>query len=250
MIQLEKIELVAGIGTPLEKKIINQLDLRIEKEEWITVIGTNGAGKSTLLNLVAGECFPTSGNIYVEDEDVTSKDSFQRSNQISRVFQNPLDGSIGELTVAENMALARQRGTTRKFSPALSKKNRIEFQEQLASLNLGLEKHLDKKMNLLSGGQRQAVSLLMAVLQPVKILLLDEHTSALDPKTAEIIMGFTEKLIRERKLTALMVTHSLHQALGYGNRTLLLHNGEAAATLSGPTRSSFTTRDLMALYEN
>ncbi len=249
MIELNNVKQVVGQGTPLERWVLNGINLKIQEGEFVTVIGTNGAGKSTLLNGVAGECLPTCGTIQIDGQDVTRLESYQRAKWIARVFQDPLMGSCGDLTVAENMALASQRGSFRSLRRALSSQIRSKFKEALVDLNLGLEERLDVPMNQLSGGQRQAISLVMSTLSPMKVLLLDEHTSALDPRTAEHIMNVTAQIIREKKLTALMVTHSLSQAIRYGSRTILLHEGRVVRDLSGPERVGLSVKDLLAMYE-
>lgn len=252
MIEIKNIKLVVSEGTPLERSILNGINLKIGAGEFVTVIGTNGAGKSTLLNIISGECFPSQGKIEIDGKDVTLLPSYHRAHWVARVFQDPLIGSCGELTIAENMALAMGRGGTpgikRDLKRAVTRQLRSHFQEALTKLNLGLETRLDTPMNQLSGGQRQAVSLVMSTLSPMKILLLDEHTSALDPKAAEQIMNRTDQIVREHHLTALMVTHSLTQALHFGSRTVLLHEGKVARDLAGQERSSLSAHDLLDLY--
>jgi putative ABC transport system ATP-binding protein len=248
MIEIKNVNFSVSIGTPLERAILNGINLKIGTGEFVTVIGTNGAGKSTLLNLISGECLATGGSIEIDGEDATRLSSYQRAHWVARVFQDPLLGSCGELTVAENMALAARRGCKRSLKRGVTHSLRTQYQEVLASLKLGLENRLDTLMNQLSGGQRQAVSLVMSTLSPMKILLLDEHTSALDPKTAEQVMHTTNQMMRENNLTALMVTHSLTQALQHGTRTILLHGGKVARDLLGSERSSLSAHNLLDLY--
>ena len=248
MIELKNIKLTVAQGTASEKAILNGIDLSIGKGEFVTVIGTNGAGKSTLLNLISGECLPTQGTIEIGGEDVTSSGTYQRASQISRVFQDPLVGSCGELTIEENMALAGQRGKVRGLRKAITSQLRAQFREALAGLKLGLENKLNIPMSQLSGGQRQAVSLVMSTLNPLKVLLLDEHTSALDPRTAEQIMIATDRVVRENQLTALMVTHSLTQALRFGTRTVLLDQGKVGRDFSGLDRSALSAHKLLEFY--
>ncbi len=245
MIILDSIKVTFSPGTVMEKPALKSIDLSIQEGEFITVIGSNGAGKSTLLNAISGEILTTNGKIFIDEEDVTRRPSYKRSNLVARVFQDPLAGTCGDLTVIENLALAERRGHSRYWSRAITKKNRQVFAHSLERLKLGLESRLDTPMSLLSGGQRQAVSLLMATLSPLKILLLDEHTSALDPKTADSIMNLTQEIIQEKKLTALMVTHSLHQALQAGNRTIMLHEGKIIFDTQGEERSKLTIKDLL-----
>ncbi|MCW8994513.1 MAG: ATP-binding cassette domain-containing protein, partial [Psychromonas sp.] len=212
------------------------------------VIGSNGAGKSTLLNTIAGDIKSTRGSIYFSDRDVTKLPATERTKDIARVFQDPLAGTCGNLTVEENMALAYGRGKRGSFSLALNNKLRGIFREQLSRLNLGLENRLDSEMGLLSGGQRQSVSLLMSALQPSTILLLDEHTAALDPKTAALIMDISSQIIAEKKLTVMMVTHSMRQALDHGSRTVMLHEGKIIFDLTGKERAAYQVKDLLNLF--
>lgn len=248
MIRLENIVVTFGPGTVMEKQALRGLNLQIEEGEFITVIGSNGAGKSTLLNTIAGEIIPLSGQIIMDSEDVTKEQTDERANLVARVFQDPLAGTCGELTIAENMALAHRRGMLRGWRKAITRSERELFQHTLERLGLGLESRLETPMSLLSGGQRQAVSLLMATLSPLKILLLDEHISALDPKTADFIMALTRDIISEGNLTALMVTHSLHQALQTGTRTIMLHEGRIIYDVAQEERSKLTVQDLLGKF--
>lgn len=248
MIQLKNIHITFGEKTVLERKAIKGISLNIQEGDFITVIGSNGAGKSTLLNSIAGDVELSKGSIFIDEENVTFKKSYERSHVVSRVFQDPLIGTCGNLTIAENMALAIDRGQKRFFKNALSKERKHTFQNILKDLKLGLEDRLDTDMSLLSGGQRQAISLLMATLSSSKILLLDEHTSALDPKTADFILKLTQKIVQEKSLTTLMVTHSLQQALSIGNRTIVLHNGKLIYDVSGKERENLTIEDLLAHF--
>ena len=199
--------------------------------------------------MLSGEILADFGSVRIGDLDVTNWDAARRAKLVARVFQNPLMGSCGDLTIEENLALAAKRGMPRKLKPALDKSFRSYCQTQLASLGLGLETRLGDRMGLLSGGQRQAVSLLMSTLAPNQMLLLDEHTAALDPKTAEYVMGLTDRMVRERKLTTLMVTHSMKQALIWGDRTIMLHEGQIIFDLSGEARSKLTVADLLQQFE-
>lgn len=248
MIRLSDIQVVFGRGTPLEKKAISKIDLTIETGSFVTVIGSNGAGKSTLLGVLAGDVLPTAGKVVIGETDVTRKPTAQRAGQVARVFQDPLAGSCGALSIEENLALAASRGQARGLGPALGKNRREFFRERIASLNLGLENRLKDRMDLLSGGQRQAVSLVMATLAGSDVLLLDEHTAALDPGMAEFVMGLTNKVVTERKLTTLMVTHSMRQALDYGTRTIMLHAGEIVLDVSGDDRKGLEVEDLINMF--
>lgn len=248
MISLKNIKVTFNPGLITEKKSLRGVDLKINQGEFITVIGSNGAGKSTLLNVIAGEILATAGSIKIDEINVTNKASYERAGLVARVFQDPLAGTCGDLTIAENLALAERRGSTRGFSLALTKAKREEYRSILSRLKLGLEDRLDAMMSTLSGGQRQAVSLLMATMSPLKILLLDEHISALDPKTAAFVMQLTQQIITEKKLTALMVTHSLSQALAYGTRTVMLHEGKIIFDVDGQERKTLTPQDLLAKF--
>lgn len=248
MIGLENIHVVFGRGTPLEKKALNGLNLTIEEGSFVTVIGSNGAGKSTLLGVLAGDVIPSSGKVTVGTDDVTRKATASRAGLVARVFQDPLTGSCGALTIEENLSLASRRGKARGLTPALGSKRREFFRERISELGLGLENRMGDRMDLLSGGQRQAVSLVMATLSGSQVLLLDEHTAALDPGMAEFVMKLTHRIVEERKLTTLMVTHSMRQALDYGTRTVMLHGGEVILDVSGDHRRDLQVEDLIAMF--
>lgn len=248
MIILKNIKVTYNAGDITEKKALRGIDLNIDEGEFITVIGSNGAGKSTVLNAIAGEAIPSHGSITIDKIDVTQAPPFKRAKMVARVFQDPLAGTCADLTIAENLALAERRGYSRGLQLALSKAKHEEYKILLSRLKLGLENRLDTLMGMLSGGQRQAISLLMATLSPLKILLLDEHTSALDPKTASFVMQLTDSIIAEKKLTALMVTHSLHQALMSGTRTIMLHEGKIIYDVRGEERKKLTIQDLLKRF--
>jgi putative ABC transport system ATP-binding protein len=236
-------------GTPMENRALRGLDLMIPSGEFVTVIGSNGAGKSTMLNALSGDLLVDSGSIVVDDTDVTRKTAWQRSDLVSRVFQDPMAGTCEALTIEENLALAWRRGERRGVRFALNREVREIFRDKLSILGLGLENRLQDHMGLLSGGQRQAVSLLMASLRPSRILLLDEHTAALDPKTASFVLDLTRKIVAEGKLTTMMVTHSMRQALSYGTRTVMLHEGKVVLDVSGEERAGMDVPDLLRLFE-
>lgn len=248
MISLRDIQVVFGRGTPLQKQALKKIDLTIETGSFVTVIGSNGAGKSTLLGVLAGDVLPTAGKVMIGSADVSRKPTVARAGQVARVFQDPLAGSCGALTIEENLALAAARGKMRGLMPALGSKRREFFRERIASLNLGLENRLKDRMDLLSGGQRQAVSLVMATLAGSDVLLLDEHTAALDPGMAEFVMQLTNQVVLERKLTTLMVTHSMRQALDYGDRTVMLHGGEIVLDVTGDNRKDLQVEDLIEMF--
>lgn len=248
MISLSDIQVIFGRGTPLQKQALTKIDLTIETGSFVTVIGSNGAGKSTLLGVLAGDVLPTAGKVTIGGADVTRKPTASRAGRVARVFQDPLAGSCGALTIEENLALAASRGERRGLLSALGRGRRDFFRERIASLNLGLENRLKDRMDLLSGGQRQAVSLVMATLSGSDVLLLDEHTAALDPGMAEFVMELTHKVVSERKLTTLMVTHSMRQALDFGTRTIMLHAGEIVLDVSGDSRKDLEVEDLIDMF--
>jgi putative ABC transport system ATP-binding protein len=248
MIAIEDLQVTFGRGTVLETRALAGIDLAIPEGQFVTVIGSNGAGKSTLLNALTGDARPERGRIAIDGLEVTSWSAPQRARLIARVFQDPLAGSCEALTIEENLALAAARGRRRGLGPALHEDLRQRLRARLARLGLGLEQRMTDRMGLLSGGQRQAVSLLMATLAPMKILLLDEHTAALDPRTAEFVLELTREIVAEQRLTTLMVTHSMRQALDCGERTIMLHQGRVCFDLAGPERAGLEVADLVALF--
>lgn len=249
MMHAENLQLTFNLGTPIENHVLRGLSLNIAEGDFVTVIGSNGAGKSTFLNAISGDVAVDSGTISINNKNVTREPAYKRAPLVARVFQDPLAGTCETLTIEENMALALKRGEHRGLHLAINKEQRELFREKLAMLNLGLENRLSDRIGLLSGGQRQAVSLLMASLQPSKILLLDEHTAALDPKTAAFVLKLTDKIIHENKLTAMMVTHSMQQALQHGSRTVMLHQGQVIVDVSGEKRANITVSDLLQMFE-
>ncbi|MBM7712257.1 ABC transporter ATP-binding protein [Enterococcus dongliensis] len=236
-------------GTVNENHVLRGINLSLAPGEFVTIIGGNGAGKSTLLNSVAGTLPIEEGQMFLNEEEITKYSVTKRSKRISRVFQDPKMGTAVRLTVEENLALALKRGHKRGFSLGVKSKDRSFFQEQLAMLNLNLENRLDAEIGLLSGGQRQAITLLMATLQRPDLILLDEHTAALDPKTSLTVMQLTERLIREQELTAFMVTHNMEDAIQYGNRLIMLHQGQIALDLNQAEKQHLTVPKLMELFQ-
>lgn len=224
---------------------LRDLTLAVPEGEFVAVIGTNGCGKTTLLNAIAGRFYPDSGAIRIGGKEVTRRPEHRRAPQIGRVFQNPFQGTCPSLTVAENLRLASLRGRPRMLRGGLSRPERERYAELLARFAMNLEGRLDALVGTLSGGQRQAVTLLMATLQRPDILLLDEHTAALDPRAADQIASLTKEIVREQNLTTLMVTHSMSQALELGDRTIMMHRGEIVADLSGPERRRTRVQDLL-----
>lgn len=248
MIEVQAAQVTFGRGTPMENHAIRGIDLKIPEGQFVTVIGSNGAGKSTLLNLIAGEITIDSGNILLDDEDVTRWPVNKRAKHIARVFQDPLTGTCEDLTIEENLALAYARSRSRGLQLATQARYKEQFTEVLTRLQLGLEDRFADKVGLLSGGQRQSLSLIMATLNPMKLLLLDEHTAALDPKTAKFILELTQSIVDDKQLTTLMVTHSMKQALSMGNRIIMLHEGRIILDVSGDERAKLTTEDLLQCF--
>ncbi len=249
MIAVENVHVTFNAGTPNETRALRGLDLSIEAGQFVTVIGSNGAGKSTMLGVLSGETAPDTGRVMIDEQDVSRWPTPRRAPLVARVFQDPMAGTCGNLSVEENMALAYARGRGRGLGFAVNNDLRELFAERLKQLNLGLEDRLKSRMGLLSGGQRQAITLVMAALRPMKILLLDEHTAALDPKTASFVMDLTDRIVAENKLTALMVTHSMRQALDHGHRTLMLHQGQVVLDVAGSEREGKTVEDLLHMFE-
>lgn len=221
-----------------EKHIFENLNLTINKGDFVTIIGGNGAGKSTLMNMIAGSIFPDSGKIFIDDKNVTSMPEYKRAKLIGRVFQDPLKGTAPNLTIEENLSIAMLKNSSKNLALAINKQNSELFKTKLAELNLGLENRLKAKVGLLSGGQRQAVTLLMATLIKPKILLLDEHTAALDPKSRDKILSLTRKITGDGDITTLMITHNLEDAFNFGNRTIMLKHGKVSLDLKGEGRQT------------
>ncbi len=249
MIEVSDVRVTFNKGTPLESTALRQLDISVPQGQFLTIIGSNGAGKSTSLNVIAGLVRPDRGKVVVDGNDVTQWPIHQRSRLISRVFQDPRMGTCEDLTILENFALAYGRTHPRGFRFAVDRTIREQAVQRLKLLKLGLESRLDDKVGLLSGGQRQAVSLLMATTGETQVLLLDEHTAALDPKTAEFVMELTRDIVAELKLTSVMVTHSMAQALHYGDRTVMFHRGRIIFDAAGEERAAMEVSDLLQLFK-
>jgi putative ABC transport system ATP-binding protein len=249
MLAAKDLHITFNPGTPIETRALRGLSLDIPAGQFVTVIGSNGAGKSTFLNAVSGDLTIDSGSVVIDHEDVTAQPVWVRAQRVARVFQDPMAGTCEDLTIEENMALAHSRGQRRGLSIAVKTSMREEFRARLATLGLGLENRLTDRIGLLSGGQRQAVSLLMASLKPSRILLLDEHTAALDPRTAAFVLDLTARIVAENKLTTMMVTHSMRQALDVGERTVMLHQGNVVLDVAGSERQGLDVPDLLAMFE-
>lgn len=245
MLRANGVRKVFGQGTVNENLALKDVNLELEAGEFVTIIGSNGAGKSTLLNSIAGTFSINAGSIEVDGVELTGKPDYKRASLIGRVFQDPLEGTAASMSIEENLAMAAARGQRRGLSIGVNSKRREEFKEYLSLLGLGLEDRLTDKVGLLSGGQRQSLTLLMATIAKPKVLLLDEHTAALDPKTAEQVIDLTNKIVGRHNLTVLMVTHDLTQALDMGTRTIMMDNGEIVLDIKGATRRQMTVEDLL-----
>lgn len=249
MLDARDLHITFNRGTPIETRALRGMSLAIPAGQFVTVIGSNGAGKSTFLNAISGDAAIDAGRITIDGLDVTAQPVWARAQRVARVFQDPMAGTCEDLTIEENMALAQQRGTRRGLHRAVKAGERAMFRERLATLGLGLENRASDRIGLLSGGQRQAVSLLMAALQPSRILLLDEHTAALDPRTADFVLQLTNRIVSENQLTTMMVTHSMRQALDVGERTVMLHQGQVVLDVAGAQRARMGVPDLLQMFE-
>ena len=251
MLKLDHIKKTFNPGTVNEKRALNDLSLHLAPGDFVTVLGSNGAGKSTMFNAIAGTFQPDSGSVILDGRDITSLPDYKRSKFIGRMFQDPLKGTAPSMTIEENLALAYLRAS-RSRSPfsMVSAAERREFREKLAQLGLGLEDRMNAMVGLLSGGQRQALTLLMATLGTPKLLLLDEHTAALDPATAEKVLELTKKIVAENSITCLMITHNVQSALQLGNRTIMMKDGQIVMELSGTRRSTITTDELLRAFHD
>ena len=248
MLEIKNIFKTFNAGTVNEKQALKGVSLSIEDGEFVTVIGGNGAGKSTLMNAVAGTYAVDEGNIIIGDVDVTHLPEHKRAKYIGRVFQDPMMGTAATMQIEENLALAKRRGKPRTLRTGISKAEREEYKELLKILDLGLEERLTAKVGLLSGGQRQALTLLMASLVKPKLLLLDEHTAALDPKTAAKVLEATQKIVERDNLTTLMITHNMKDAITYGNRLVMMYEGRIVIDVSGEEKKNLTVPQLLELF--
>jgi putative ABC transport system ATP-binding protein len=248
MLTLKNITKVFNSGTQDEKRALDDFSLEVADGDFITIIGSNGAGKTTLLNVIAGTETPDEGQLIVDGQDVTKWPDFQMAKYISRVFQSPTMGTAGEMTIEENLCMAELRGKKRGLKWGVTKARRSRYQEILKVLDLGLEERLKQSVGLLSGGQRQSLTLLMTTLALPKVLLLDEHTAALDPRTATKVMDLTDSMVRKNRLTTLMVTHNMTQALKYGNRMVMLHQGKVQLDIQGEAKKKLTVAEIVAQF--
>ena len=248
MLQIMDIYKTFNAGTINEKRALQGVTLNLKPGDFVTVIGGNGAGKSTLMNTVSGAYSVDAGKILIDGKDVTHLPEYKRAKYIGRVFQDPMMGTAATMQIEENMALAARRGKIRTLLPGITKKERAFYREQLKILDLGLEDRLTAKVGLLSGGQRQALTLLMAALQKPKLLLLDEHTAALDPKTAAKVLDATQKIVEKDNLTTLMITHNMRDAIACGNRLIMMYNGRIVVDVSGEEKKKLTVEQLLNLF--
>ena len=249
MLEIKNVYKTFNAGTVNEKVALKGLDLTLEDGDFVTVIGGNGAGKSTMLNAVAGVWPIDMGKILIDGQDVTRLSEHQRAKYIGRVFQDPMMGTAATIGIEENLALAARRGVARSLRAGITKKEREEYHELLKTLDLGLEDRMTSKVGLLSGGQRQAVTLLMATLKKPKLLLLDEHTAALDPKTAAKVLALSEKIVQENHLTTLMITHNMKDAIKYGNRLIMMYEGRVIYDVRGEEKANLQVSDLLQRFE-
>ena len=248
MLQIIDIHKTFNAGTINEKRALQGLNLHITPGQFVTVIGGNGAGKSTLMNSVSGAYTVDEGKILIDGVDVTHLPEHKRASFIGRVFQDPMMGTAATMQIEENMALAARRGKIRSLLPGITKRERAFYREQLATLGLGLEDRMTAKVGLLSGGQRQALTLLMATLQQPKLLLLDEHTAALDPKTAAKVLEATQRIVEKNNLTTLMITHNMRDAITYGDRLIMMYEGRVVVDVSGEEKKKLTVEQLLELF--
>lgn len=249
MLEIKDVHKTFNPNTINEKKALNGVDLVLNEGDFVTVIGGNGAGKSTMLNMIAGVYPVDCGTITIDGVDVTKLPEHKRAKYIGRVFQDPMTGTAADMQIDENLALASRRGKRRGLKPGVSRKERAYYKELLTSLDLGLETRLTSKVGLLSGGQRQAITLLMATLKKPKLLLLDEHTAALDPKTAKKVLDLTEKIVARDNLTTIMITHNMKDAIAIGNRLIMMNDGKVIYDVSGEEKKTLTTKDLLDKFK-
>jgi len=250
MLNVHQLQKIFHAGTPDERVAIDGVSLTLQRGDFAVVVGGNGAGKSTLLNMLAGEVLPDAGFIRIDDQEITRLPTYKRAKYISRVFQDPSVGTAAALSIEENLAVAARRGAKRTFGRGLTTAMMAEFRARLETFGLGLENRMKAQAGLLSGGQRQALSLLMAVLREPQLLLLDEHTAALDPKTAEKVMQVTSRVVAETGLTTLMVTHNMSHAITYGNRLIMMQQGRIIADLTGEQKRGMTVERLVAAFDD
>ena len=248
MLKLENISKYYNPGTVNEMCLFDNYNLSVEKGEFVSIVGSNGSGKTSMLNIICGSIPLDDGKIYIEDKDITKTPEYKRAEYIGRVFQNPALGTCPDMTILENMSIADTKGKPFNLRRGTDKRRIDYYKELLLGLGLGLENKLEVKVGALSGGQRQAMALLMSTMTPIDFLILDEHTAALDPKTADTIMQLTDKIIREKNITALMVTHNLRYAVEYGTRLIMMHEGKNVLDLSGDEKKNLNVEDILLKF--
>ena len=248
MLELKGIHKYYHPGTVNEMCLFHGFDLQVRDREFVSVVGSNGSGKTSMLNIICGSIPVEAGRIYMNGADITREKEYRRNRRIGRVYQNPAMGTCPSMTILENMSLADNKGKCFGFGRGTNRERISYYREQLEQLGLGLEDKLDVKVGALSGGQRQAMALLMSTMTPIEFLILDEHTAALDPKTAELIMELTDKIVREKKLTTIMVTHNLRYAVEYGDRLLMMHQGESVLDLKGEEKKRASVEGILKLF--
>jgi putative ABC transport system ATP-binding protein len=248
MVRLESLTKIFNKGTIDEKVAVNDISLHVRDGEFVTIIGSNGAGKTTLLNLIAGTYLPDEGDVFIDGKKVDGLPEYRRAKYMGRIFQDPMLGTAASMTIEENLAMAELRGKARGLRWGVTSRHRTAYREALKGLDLGLENRLKDSVSLLSGGQRQSLTLLMATISMPKLLLLDEHTAALDPKTATKVIELTDKIINENQLTTVMVTHNMQQAISYGNRMVMLHEGKVRFDVQGEQKKGLTVKEVVEQF--
>lgn len=248
MVVIENLRKIFNRHTMDEKVAIDGIKLEVQRGEFITVIGSNGAGKTTLLNLIAGTYLPDEGKVFIDGKEVTLLPEHQRAKYLGRIFQNPLMGTASSMTIEENLSMAELRGKSRGLTWGVTRRQRGRYKELLKILGLGLEDRLSDRVSLLSGGQRQCLTLLMATLSLPKLLLLDEHTASLDPKTAEKVIDLTDRIVRENELTTIMITHNMSQAINFGDRMIMLHEGKIQFDMKGQEKKHLTVEEVVKRF--
>ena len=248
MLELKKIDKYYNPGTVNEMCLFDKFNLTVDKGEFVSVVGSNGSGKTSMLNIICGSIPVDGGQILMNGEDITTKKEFKRNQKIGRVYQNPAMGTCPTMTILENMSLADNKGKFFGLSSGINKARKEYYREILSQLGLGLENKMDVKVGSLSGGQRQAMALLMSTMTPIEFLILDEHTAALDPKTAELIMELTDKIVKEKQLTTIMVTHNLRYAVEYGDRLIMMHQGKAIIDKAGADKKAMQVDDILGTF--
>ena len=248
MLKLSNIYKTFNIGTVDEKRLFNDFSLEIEKGEFVSVIGSNGSGKTTMLNIISGDVMPDSGNVYLSGKDITKTVNYKRAQNMARVFQNPANGTCPTMTIFQNLSIADNKGKRYNLTKGLNTARKDFYRSLLETLGMGLEDRLETLAGALSGGQRQALALLMATISGPDVLLLDEHTAALDPKSADIVMKLTEKVVTEKNITTIMITHNLRYAAEYGTRTVMMHDGKAILDISGEEKKKRDVTDYLDVF--